>query len=216
MSRQNGLFFSIFMSMAALCAMPVSAYSPTPPAQTSTQTPAQTSAQQGAQKSDFDQFPNFVQFTSTDKEGTETILRCGYSPSVNKTFIIDPEYHEVSVQNPVQHTFSRLQHIGDAIIATFMPPNGQGLILELVKADGSLITKNCKTEMNNDTISNCSPAQPVAAAAEIRDNDQKITPQCSDLLQQHKAQINPDIANPQLAQTYKAGFTQKINALEAP
>ena len=173
-----------------------------------------------ATKSKFEQFPSFAQLSSTDKDGTESVLRCGYTISndaaTKNAAIIDPEYHAITLLNPERHSYSRLEHIKDVTIATFMPPEGQGLVLELVKPDGTLATKNCKTDLNNEMIANCTPAQPLASAAEIRDSDQKITPQCSALLQQNKAEIKPDLANPQQAVLFKSSFAQKVQTLETP
>ena len=165
--------------------------------------------------SKFDQFPSFGQLTTTDKDGTQTVMRCGYSVSNNKAIIIDPEFHEITSLNPIQHSFTRLEHVKDVIIATYMPPTGAGLLVELVKPDGSVATKSCQTNLNNETIANCGDAQPMASAADIRDADQKIIPQCSDLLQQSKADIKPDLANPALAAAFKAGYQPKIEMLDA-
>lgn len=217
MRRPIRLLFALFTSLVILPSLPALAQ------QMTLQAPFGVNGQPpnsgNASKSKFEQFPSFGQLTSTDNMGTQTILRCGYTISNDqnaKVAVIDPEYHEISVLNPTQHTYSRLQHVGDYIIATFMPPDGQGLTLEMVKPDGGMVTKNCKTDLNNDAIANCSNAQPMVSAAEIRDDDQKITPQCGDLLLKSKTDFKPDLANPQLAAAYKASFSQKIQTLAAP
>jgi hypothetical protein len=172
-------------------------------------------AQPGAPS--FDQYPSFLQLTSSMQDGTQVVLRCGYSSPNGQSVVLDPGFQEVSFLNQARGGYSRFQHIDNAVIATFTPPAGmQGVLLELVKADGSVMAKNCQMDVNNDTIANCQPAQPLAPAAQIKDQDQKTGAQCVTMLQQGGSQVNPSLASVPKTEAFKSGLRQKVNTLAAP
>lgn len=173
-------------------------------------------AQNGAQS--FDQYPSFIELTTTLPTGTQVVLRCGYMVPPGRPATLDPGFQEISILNEKQGIYSRFQRIDDDIVATFRSPTAgdSGLVMELVKVDGSVKAKSCQTNIGNDTIENCKPAQPINAVDQIRTEEQKMAAQCSALLNQGASQINPATASPQKTELFKTGLRQKVKILDAP
>jgi len=173
-------------------------------------------AQAGAGQS-FDQYPSFIELTSTRDDGTQSVLRCGYSSPNGHGVSADPGYREISVMNPSHKSYSRIQHIDNDFIATSIDPNGSSdLLLELVKADGTVAAKKCQTNTENDTISNCQTIQPFTFVDQVKAGDQKIGSQCADLVRRSASRMNPALADPQKTEMFKAGLRQKVGILASP
>jgi hypothetical protein len=125
----------------------------------------------------FDQYPSFFELTSTTANGATAVLRCGYFSPSGRMVELDKGFHEISIINKAQKYYSRIQHIDNAIIATTSDPTGgAGLLLELVKPDGSTVAKNCQTDVNTDTIGNCRALKPFTFADQVKMGDEKIFP----------------------------------------
>jgi hypothetical protein len=164
----------------------------------------------------FDQYPSFIELSATTNDETQSVLRCGYAANGGQV-ALDPGYHEISVMNQNHHTYSRIQRVDNYLIATSIDPSsGQNLLVELVKPDGSLAAKNCQSDTESDTISNCRSISPFTFVDQIKAGDQQIATRCADLMRQAGSKINPSLADPQKTQAFKIGLEQKVNTLAAP
>ena len=172
---------------------------------------------QTATPQSFDQYPSFIELTSSTPDGAKVVLRCGYSSPAGKVVVLDPSYHELSVINEGHKTYSRIQHIDNYLVATSSDPTGgPGLLVELVKPDGSTVAKNCQTDLNNDTIGNCHTIQPFTFANQIKEGDEKIIQQCTNMMTESGSKINPTLASVPKTESFKATLRQKITTLTAP
>ena len=197
MNRSGFRAFIAFVPLAAICFA----------------TPAHAQ-QSGAQS--FDQYPSFIELTGSNPDGTQSVLRCGYA--VNGGAIVpDPGFQEISVMNQAHKSYSRIQRIDDYLIATSVDPSGgPGMLLELVKPDGSASAKNCRVNTSDDTIHDCSTISPFTFVDQIKAGDQKIATQCAGLLNQGGKEVNPAVADPQKTEEFKAALREKVNILAAP
>ena len=168
------------------------------------------------QQQSLDQYPSFVEFTTLAPDGTQTVLRCGYSSPDGKTISFDAGFQEISSINQNRNTYARLQHIDNNVISTSPAPGGTlGLQLELVLDGGPITAKICQTDTDNDTISNCVPTNVTNPAAQVLADDRKLATQCMSLLQESTAQINASLASPEKTEAFKAGLRQKVAQLAA-
>jgi hypothetical protein len=173
-------------------------------------------AQQAGPQS-FDQYPSFIELTSTTPDGAKAVLRCGYSSANGATIHLEPAFRELSVINEAHKYYSRIQRVDDVLIATSTDPTGgNGLLLELIKPDGSVVAKSCQTDLNTDSIGNCKSVQNFTFADQVKAGDAKIATQCDDLVRTNGNQLNPSLASPQKTEVFMAALRQKVATLAAP
>lgn len=164
-----------------------------------------------------DQYPSFIEYTTADNAGTQVTMRCGYSSRDGKTVSLDPSYLEISTSNEKKNNrYSRLQRIDDVLIATEIAPVGKtGLVLQLIKPDGSVVARNCQTNTNDDTISDCKPNNPFTKPDQVKAEGRRMNTLCQSLIENTRAQINPRRASPQQTEETKARLRQKVATLSA-
>jgi hypothetical protein len=170
---------------------------------------------QGAKPS-MDQYPSFIELSSSNSEDTQSVLRCGYMAN-GSTIALDKGYQEISVMNQAHKSYSRIQRIDDYLIATSIDPSGsQGFLVELIAPNGAVKAKNCQNDAATDTIHDCHSISAFTFADQVKAGDQQVAMQCNELLKQGATQINPATASPQKTEEFKATLRQKVNILAAP
>jgi hypothetical protein len=172
-------------------------------------------AQSGPQS--FDQYPSFIELTSATNDGARVVLRCGYSSPNSQSILLDPTFRELSILNEAHKSYSRIQRIDDYMIATSSDPTGgPGLLLELIKPDGSVVAKNCQTDVSTDAIGNCHTIQPFTFANQVKMGDDKIAQQCTDMMRESGTKVNPSLASVPKTEAFKATLRQKVSILASP
>lgn len=167
-------------------------------------------------KPSFDQYPSFLELSATNTDGTQSVLRCGYTAK-DGHITVDTAFHEISVMNQAHKSYSRIQRLDGFMIATSIDPSGGGgLLVELVEPNGTIRAKNCQNDEASDMIRACRSISPFTFVDQIKAGDQQIATQCEELIKQGMAQINPALADPQKIEQFKNGLRQKVNILAAP
>jgi hypothetical protein len=162
-----------------------------------------------------DQYPSFIEYSATAKDGVQIAWRCGYAAK-DRAVALDPAFQESATLDPGHGTYVRIQHIDNSIVSSVSASaGGAQLLLELVRPDGSIAAKLCDRNPQADMIGNCRPAQPVQPAQQIVAAAQQLAAQCGTLFQQSVAKIDPSLANPQKTQQFMAGLRQKVAILNA-
>ena len=161
------------------------------------------------------QYPGFIELTTVMKDGSVSVLRCGYAVEDGK-IAADTGFRELSVLNRQRKSYSRIQRIDNQLIATATNPHGDGLLLELVEVNGTVVAKACAGDPANDTLGACRTVRPFTFIDQIKAGDAKIGKQCALLLQQGGAKFDPSVADPEKAQAFKDALRQKAEMLAAP
>ena len=169
-----------------------------------------------ADKPSFDQYPSFLELSSSNNAETQSVLRCGYATN-GSGVKLDPAYQRNFGDEP-KSPYSRIQRIDNMLIATSIDPtsNDSFLPVELVQPNGKTSAKNCQNDSTTDTIHDCHTIPPFTFVDQIKSGDQQITSQCRSLLKQGVAQINPALADVQKTEQFKDTLRQKVNALAVP
>lgn len=189
-------------------------YAPLPPSYAPA--PAPTPAPPGVQSQNFDQYPSYLEMTSALQDGTQVVLRCGYTQS-GTTSMADPGYMEMTVLNQGNGTYMRYQRIDNKLIMTVPVPGGVGrFLLEVVEPTGMVIAKSCQNNSANDTISGCTPGQPFMPAPQAMAQDQNASNQCGALLNKVTPQLDHFTYSAPKTQIFKNALRQKVGVLEAP
>ena len=164
----------------------------------------------------FDQYPSFIELSTSTNDETQSVLRCGYAVS-GGNIVMDTGFREISVMNQNHHSYSRIQHVDNMLIATSIDPSsGQALLVELIRPDGSVSAKNCRNDAATDTIHDCRSISPFTFVDQVKAGDQQVAARCAELMKQGGARINPGLADPQRTQDFKGNLRQKINILASP
>jgi len=183
------------------------AYTPT--------SPVPVPQQQAAPTQSFDQYPSFIEMNSTQPDGTQVVLRCGYSMN-GVTIIADPAYMEMSFLNPTNGSYLRYQRIDNKIIITSPAPGVVGrFVIQVSEPNGAVIAKNCTVNSANDTVANCTLAQPFLPPTQATTQDQNAASQCGTLLEKSIPQLDRLTYSAPKTEIFKNSMRQKVNILES-
>ncbi len=162
----------------------------------------------------FDQYPSYIQMSSQMPDGSEVVLRCGYTQN-GITILADPAYMEMSVLS--NGNYLRYQRIDNKLVVSVPAQEGvTRLLMEVVEPTGITIAKNCQSNNANDTIQGCVGAQPFMPAAQVQQQDQNAASQCGALLARATPQLNRTTYSAPKTDIFKNALRQKVGMLEAP
>jgi len=163
----------------------------------------------------FDQFPSFIQMNASIQDGTQVVLRCGYSQN-GMVISADPGYMEMSMLNEGTGSYLRYQRIDNKFIITVPAQNAPGrFMIEVVDPNGTTSAKNCVVDGVNDTIQGCTPIQPFMPAQQVSSQDTNAANQCGTFFSKATQQLDRYTYNSLKTDSFKNGLRQKVAVLEA-
>lgn len=163
----------------------------------------------------FDQYPSFIETSMQTPDGTQVVLRCGYTQN-GGTITADAGFMETSTMNTSRNLYLRYQRIDNKIIMTTPSMKSPGrFTLALAEPNGIVLAKTCQFNGANDTINACVPDQPVMTSAQMTQQDQATAQKCGEFLKNATPQLDGTTFNAQKTEVFKNLLRQKVTMLEA-
>jgi len=163
----------------------------------------------------FDQYPSFIETSSTLQDGTQVVLRCGYA-ATSAGIVPDASFVETSVLNERSGSYIRTQRIDHTIMLTTTGGAQGRYLIEATEPTGLLVAKGCQIDTATDSVQGCMPVQPTISAQQMITQDQNAGNQCSAFLTKATPQLDPATYNAQKTELFKNNLRQKARILETP